>query len=140
MFIMYSYYFKSKKYRKSTIRKKKKVIISPQIEEFFINLTIKSNSNLVEWSSGTQSNSFEYIFCSGKIIVNKIYIEDINTTNIFVNIENMNGITALIASEDNVKNNEKFQLLSDLYNSASKSYYKIDQTISSFSQELETNL
>lgn len=113
-------------------------MINIKHKEFFQKLIERTNEKSINWNEGTSTDSFSCNFTSGKIVVSKLNDDDRSANNVYVTLINNAGASSFIADEYQENgNNEDYKLLLDLYNVASNSFYKIDESIDKFTQELD---
>lgn len=114
-------------------------MINIKSREFIKKLITKTNERLIQWEEGVNNYSFSCNFSSGKIGVSSIFDTEIGDDYAYVNLINDLGASSVIASEYKENGNyEDYKLLIELYNVASNSFYKIDESIDKFTQELDS--
>lgn len=105
--------------------------------ELIEKLSSKTAQKMIVWQKTSSGGEFKLQLAVGTLTVNKYDGDFNNKPSIIVNIYNDKGDRVdVIDIEDSMK---EFGLADDFYASVRRSYYKVDETIKGFFDELDTD-
>lgn len=111
-----------------------------QLKEFIDLLVTRTKSKNAIWNRGSGSDSYQIVIGTGSVTIDR-YDDDYGNVETFTfNIFNENGdlIDSYSASNAGMDDTIKvYQLLKNLHDEARRCFYKIDETLLSFMEELK---
>lgn len=108
-------------------------MMSENIENLIRSLVQKTNKKEAIWGKTSGQNEFKLIFDTGAVTTSLWNVEEMDVINIAIYNKFGDKIENYYANE----NEDEFELLKELHDSARKEFYKVDDTLKGLFEELK---